>query len=73
MSPHVRRTRKLPIRLSKISSNDRQPLVYIPVEAMKMLNLKRGDNVIIYVDSAENALVIKPIPEHSGYIETRGM
>ena len=51
----------VPIRISKISSNRRQELVYIPKKAVRMLELRKGTDVVIYMDTKERCLIIKPI------------
>jgi len=51
----------VPIRVSKISSNKYQELVYIPKMAVRVLKLRKGMNVTIYIDTEENCLIIKPI------------
>jgi len=51
----------VPIRVSKISSNKYQELVYIPKLATRVLKLRKGQNIAIYVDVEENCIIIKPI------------
>ena len=51
----------VPVRVSRVTSNKRQELVYIPKMALRMLNLRKGMDVIIYVDTKERCLIIKPI------------
>lgn len=52
---------QVPIRISKVSSNRKQELVYIPKMAVRVLKLKKGTDVAIYINTKENCLIIKPI------------
>jgi len=52
---------QVPVRISKVSSNRRQELVYIPKMAVRVLKLQKGTHVAIYIDMKEKCLVIKPI------------
>ena len=49
------------MRISKVSSNSRQELVYIPKMAVRVLKLRKGTDVAIYINTKENCLIIKPI------------
>lgn len=51
----------IPIRLTKISTNDKAPIIYLPKEARKLLGLEVGTPVLILVDARNQALVIKRI------------
>jgi len=50
------------IRVSKISSNDSSPLIYLPKEVRRALDLKKGDRVMLYVDPHSKRLVIEKVP-----------
>ena len=51
----------IPVRTSKVSSNKRQELVYIPKMAVRVLKLRKDTNVAIYINTKENCLIIRPI------------
>jgi len=50
-----------PIRISKVTSNDTVPLIYIPKEARALLGLEKGTKVVIYVEEQHGRLVIEPL------------
>lgn len=51
----------VPVRVSKISCNKYQELIYLPKMAVRVLKLKKGMDVAIYIDMEEKCLVIKPV------------
>lgn len=50
-----------PVKVTKVTSNDGWPLVYLPKKAVELLGLRKGTEVIMLVDEESKALVIKPI------------
>jgi len=55
-------TELIPIKLGRIQALPSGYLVfYIPVDAMKILNLRKGQRIAIYVDPANKCLVVKPV------------
>jgi hypothetical protein len=51
-----------PVAITKVSSNDTVPMVYIVKEAQKRTGLERGMRVMLSVDK-EGRLIIERIPE----------
>lgn len=56
----------IPIRMTRVTSNDRAPLIYLPKEARRLLGLEIGVPVVIYVDLKSNALIVKRIEIRKG-------
>ncbi|MEM3629148.1 MAG: AbrB/MazE/SpoVT family DNA-binding domain-containing protein [Candidatus Bathyarchaeia archaeon] len=50
-----------PVKVTRVTSNDRWPLIYIPKEAVQELGLKKGQRVLMLVDHSIGALIIKPV------------
>lgn len=48
----------IPIKITRVSSNDDWPLIYLPAEARRA-GLERGARVIIYLDPRDNSLVVR--------------
>jgi len=51
----------IPIRLSKVTSNDRQEMIYLPKLVVRRLGLYKGTPVAIYLDQNRKCLIIKPV------------
>lgn len=51
----------IPIRMTKVTTNDRAPMLYLPKEARRLLGLDVGIPVVIYVDVENRALVVKKV------------
>jgi len=53
----------IPIKLSKILpfGTDEGLVIYVPVDARRMLNLRKGMRIAIYVDLTNKCLVVKPV------------
>jgi len=51
----------IPIKVSKVSTNDDWPLIYLPKEAIKRLDLKKGDKVILYLNLDGSRLIIEKV------------
>jgi len=49
------------IRVSRITSNDTQPLVYLP-KRLEKLDLKKGVRVLLKWDRERRRLIIEPLP-----------
>lgn len=51
----------LPVKMSRITSNNYALYVYIPIMARKLLGLRKGSKVAIYLDPNQKCLIIKPV------------
>jgi len=51
----------IPIRMTRITSNDDAPIIYLPKEARRLLGLEIGTPVVIYVDVRNHTLIIKRV------------
>ena len=47
------------VRYSKVTASDGLPLIYIPKEAQRILGIRKGDWVAIFVDPRSKTLLIK--------------
>lgn len=47
------------IRVSKVTSNNDEPMVYIPRRAREISGIKRGDFVFVYVDDKGRIIIEK--------------
>jgi len=50
-----------PIQVVKVTSNDTTPLIYLPIEIRRILDIKKGDRLLLYVDST-GRLVAEKVP-----------
>lgn len=55
---------RIPIKVTKVTSNDAWPLIYLPKEAVTRLGLRKGRRVILYIEGDE--LIVQPVEEVSG-------
>ena len=53
----------VPVRLSKVTSNDTQELIYLPKLIVRKLGLEKGTRVLLCIDKKRNRLVIVPMKE----------
>jgi hypothetical protein len=51
----------VPVKVTKICSNDEWPLLYLPKEAIEALNLRKGKKVVIFLNPGDGSLIIKPV------------
>jgi len=51
------------LKVSRVTSNDKWPMVYLPKEAIQRLGLRKGRRILLLLDYHNGALIIKPIQE----------
>lgn len=55
----------LPLRRTRVSTNDSWPLLYIPKPAVEYLGLHKGRRIQFFIDIDDNCLIVKPIERDS--------
>jgi bifunctional DNA-binding transcriptional regulator/antitoxin component of YhaV-PrlF toxin-antitoxin module len=56
----------IPIKMTRVTTNDRAPMLYLPREARRLLGLEVGTPVVIYVDVDRKALVVMKVEKLAG-------
>jgi bifunctional DNA-binding transcriptional regulator/antitoxin component of YhaV-PrlF toxin-antitoxin module len=51
------------LKVSRVTSNDKWPLIYLPKEAIQRLGLRKGRRILVLLNHHKGALIIKPIRE----------
>ena len=51
------------LKVARVTSNDKWPMVYLPKEAIQRLGLRKGRRILLLLDHHNGALIIKPIQE----------
>jgi hypothetical protein len=51
----------IPIKVGKVTSNNDWPLLYLPADAVRVLGLRKGVKVIMFIDPEKESLVIKKV------------
>jgi hypothetical protein len=51
------------LKVGRVTSNDKWPMIYLPKEAIQRLGLRKGQRILVLLDHHEGALIIKPIRE----------
>ena len=64
---------EIPIRVSKVTSNDSQELIYLPKEIVRKLGLRKGVKVILKVDTKSCRLIIEKLPDLPSLIKEANM
>jgi len=52
----------IPIKIATVTSNDSVTLIYLGKRVEQLLNLKKKDRVILYVDKKRKRLIVEKIP-----------
>lgn len=52
---------ELLVRISKISSNNSTPLIYLPKKVVKLLGLRKGVEVKLMIDVESKKLIIEKL------------
>jgi bifunctional DNA-binding transcriptional regulator/antitoxin component of YhaV-PrlF toxin-antitoxin module len=51
----------LPIKVVKVSANDGVPLIYLPVDVRRALNIKKGDRLLLFLDLRQRQLIARKV------------
>ena len=55
----------IPIRLTRVTSNDGTPILYLTKEVRELTGLELGDRVLLLVDPATRRLVVQKLESYS--------
>lgn len=51
----------IPVKLAKVTSNDKTNLIYLPSKACDYLGLKKGDNVLLLINPSSQQLILEKV------------
>ncbi|GEM_PF-5041173 len=54
---------EVPIKISKVTSNDSHEMIYIPKEIVRHLGFKKGTKIIFKLDTKNGRLIIEKLPD----------
>jgi len=61
----------IPVKTCKVSSNDTVPLIYLPKDIRRILDLEKGTKILLYVDEDQKKLIIEKLPSVESLTQKR--
>jgi len=56
----------VPVKISKVTSNDSTTLIYLGKRIERLLGLKKRDQVVLYIDKKRRRLIVEKVPPLEG-------